>query len=122
MTAPSPWWFSPGSKFSRVGGAHVSVPAWFQARVRLGHRAGHQWDRLAELKVIKVKVLVAQVVSDSLQPARLLCPWDSPCKNTGVGSSPGDLPDPGIEPMSLSSPVMPGKFFNTSATWEAQNL
>ena len=31
------------------------------------------------------------VVSDSLrphglQPARLLCPWDSPGKNTGVGS------------------------------------
>ena len=31
-----------------------------------------------------------QVVSDSLcphglQPARLLCPWDSPGKNTGVG-------------------------------------
>ena len=26
------------------------------------------------------------VVSDSLQPhARLLCPWDSPGKNTGVG-------------------------------------
>ena len=25
------------------------------------------------------------VVSNSLQPARLLCPWDSPGKNTGVG-------------------------------------
>ena len=39
----------------------------------------------------KVKVLVTSVVSDSLrphglQPARLLCPWDSPGKNTGVGS------------------------------------
>ena len=43
------------------------------------------------------------VVSDSLQSARLLCPWNSPSKNTGVGSSspsPGDLPDPGIEPRS----------------------
>ena len=43
------------------------------------------------------------VVSDSLQSARLLCPWNSPSKNTGVGSSspsPGDLPDPGIEPQS----------------------
>ena len=33
---------------------------------------------------------VASVVSDSVrphrwQPTRLLCPWDSPCKNTGVG-------------------------------------
>ena len=25
---------------------------------------------------------------DGLQPARLLCPWDSPGKNTGVGSQP----------------------------------
>ena len=34
----------------------------------------------------------------------LLCPWNSPGKNTGVGSwlfpSPGDLPDPGIKPRS----------------------
>ena len=34
--------------------------------------------------------------------------------------SPGDLPDPGIEPESLKSPVLPGGFFTTSATWEAQ--
>ena len=47
-------------------------------------------------------------MSDSLQPhellpTRLLCPWDYPDKNTGVGSlfpSPGDLPKPGIEPRS----------------------
>ena len=34
---------------------------------------------------------------------RLLPPWDSPGKSTGVGChfpSPGDLPDPGIEPWS----------------------
>jgi len=29
---------------------------------------------------------------------------------------PGDLPDPGIEPMSLISPALAGKFFTTSAT------
>ena len=33
---------------------------------------------------------------------------------------PGDLPDPGIEPSSLRSPALAGKFFTTSATWEAQ--
>ena len=46
------------------------------------------------------------LMSDSLQPhglklARLLGPWDSPGKNTGVGSHSllqGDLPDPGIKP------------------------
>ena len=33
--------------------------------------------------------------------------------------SPGDLPDPGIEPMSLMFPAFSGRFFTTSATWEA---
>ena len=28
----------------------------------------------------------------------------------------GDLPDPGVEPVSLT---LPGRFFITSATWEA---
>ena len=43
-------------------------------------------------------------MSDSLRPhglwpTRLLCPWNSLGKNTGVPfPSPGDLPDPGIEP------------------------
>ena len=32
--------------------------------------------------------------------------------------SPGDLPDPGIEPMSLASPALAGGFFTTSANWE----
>ena len=32
----------------------------------------------------------------------------------------GDLPNPGIEPMSLMSPALVGQFFTTSATWEAQ--
>ena len=35
---------------------------------------------------------------------------------------PGDLPDPGIEPMSLMSSAVAGGFFTTSALWEAQNL
>ena len=33
--------------------------------------------------------------------------------------SPGDLPDPGIEPMSLESPALAGRLFTTSAAWEA---
>ena len=32
---------------------------------------------------------------------------------------PGDLPDPGIEPVSLMSPAVAGGFLTTSATWEA---
>jgi len=38
---------------------------------------------------VEVKVLVAQscltLLPHGLQPARLLCPWNSPGKNTGVG-------------------------------------
>ena len=32
---------------------------------------------------------------------------------------PGNLPDPGIKPMSCMYPALPGRFFTTSATWEA---
>ena len=32
---------------------------------------------------------------------------------------PGDIPDPGIEPMSLLSLALAGGFFTTIATWEA---
>ena len=32
---------------------------------------------------------------------------------------PGDLPDLGIEPVSLASPALAGGFFTTSTTWEA---
>ena len=59
------------------------------------------------------------VVSDSLQPhglqpARLLCPWGFPGKNSGVvgkGSLAllqGNLPNPGMEPVS---PALAGSFF-----------
>ena len=49
---------------------------------------------------------VCSVVSDSLQlhglwPSRLLCPWDSPGKNTGVGCYSllqGIFPTQGLNP------------------------
>ena len=37
----------------------------------------------------------------------------------GLPRPPGDLPNPGIEPMSLMSPALAGKFFTTHAAWEA---
>ena len=33
--------------------------------------------------------------------------------------TPGDLPNPGIEPASLVSPALAGGFFTTFTTWEA---
>ena len=34
----------------------------------------------------------------------------------------GDLPDPRIELASLMSPALAGRFFTTSASWEAQSV
>ena len=67
----------------------------------------------------------------------LLCPWDSPGKNTGVGCPcppPRDLPNPGIKPISHillncrrvsthwatweAPPALVGGVFTTSPTWE----
>ena len=70
---------------------------------------------------------LCSVMSDSLwphglQPTRLLCPWNFPGKNTGVGYHflpQGNLPDPGIEPLSLASPSLAGGFFICWATREA---
>ena len=69
---------------------------------------------------------VCSVMSDSLKP-----PLD--CSQPGSSvheifqaiileqvaiSSSRDLPNPGIKPVSLSSPALAGGFFTTSATWE----
>ena len=35
---------------------------------------------------------------------------------------PGDLPDSGIEPTSLTSPALAGRFFTISTTWEAPSV
>ena len=39
--------------------------------------------------------------------------------NGVVFPTPGDLSDPGIELASLVSPALAGRFFTTSATWNA---
>ena len=36
--------------------------------------------------------------------------------------SPGDLPNPGIKPPSLMSPVLAGGFFTISTTWGAHMM
>ena len=51
----------------------------------------------------------------------LLCPWNSPGKNTGVIdiSSSRNLPNPGIKLVSLMSPELAGGFLTTNNIWEA---
>ena len=54
--------------------------------------------------------------SHGLQPARLLCPWSFPGKNTAGGlpfPPPGELPDPGVKEMSLVSLALAGGFLST---------
>ena len=65
-----------------------------------------------------MKVIAAQfcltLQLHGLEPTRLLCPWDSPGKNTGVGCHAllqGNLPDPRMEPWSpaLQADSLPAK-------------
>ena len=58
-----------------------------------------------------------------LQPARLLCPWDSPGKNTGVGCCAhlqGIFPTQELNPKSLTSPALEGGFFTTGTSGKLQ--
>ena len=64
-------------------------------------------------------------VSDSATPGTVArqapLPWDSPGKSTGVGCYvflQGIFLPQGSNPR-LMSPVLAGRFFTTSATWEA---
>ena len=64
---------------------------------------------------------VTSVVSDylglsGLQPVRLLCPWDSPGKITGVACHAflqGIFPDPGIKPSSPEFLALQADSFTT---------
>ena len=69
---------------------------------------------------------VASVVSDSATPwtvayqAPLSMGFSRQEYWSGLPCTPpGDLLDPGVEPMSLMSPALAGGFFTSSATWEA---
>ena len=70
---------------------------------------------------------VASVVSDSLpphglQPIRLLCPWEFSRQEYWSRlpfPPPGDLPDPGVELASLTSPALASRFFTIIPTWES---
>ena len=58
-----------------------------------------------------------------LHPSWLPCPWGFSRREYWTGlprpPPPGDLPAPGIEPASLTSPALAGRFFTTSTIWEA---
>ena len=115
------------------GGKSIYYRNW--GTVELGWNLNEEGDfffinHLNHCECMKMKALFVQSCltlcnpMDSKYPARHLCPWNSPGKNTGVGChslTPGDLPNPGIKPALrerrpalkvVSSPSeLPGKPF-----------
>ena len=90
-----------GIKSGKITWSFLFVPTSLPTQVR--------YTRYAKNKSTSVS---HSTVSDSLrpqglEPARPLCPWDSPGTNTGVMPfpSPGDPPNPGIELPSPASPA-----------------
>ena len=70
----------------------------------------HQVSKEEKLQDSK-KVCVCAKLLQSCQSAKLLCPGDSPGKNywSGLLCPPsGDLPDPEIKTVSLTSPALAG--------------
>ena len=70
--------------------------------------------------LLKVSQCVMSLQPHGLQPSRLPCPWYFSRRKYWIGRpfpSPGNLLDPGIKPMSLTSPSLAGRFFIPGATW-----
>ena len=95
----------------------------------LGHgraRVGGQTLTLAEDPVCAcsvTSVVSASLQPRGLQPAGLLCPWDSPGKNTGAGCHAllqGIFSTQGSNLCLIMFPALTGGFFTTSTTLEAQ--
>ena len=90
-------------------------------------REAWSMDKAAEAAGLGLTWLRCSIMSNSLWP-----PWTvAPKAPLSMGffqqeywsglpfPSPADLPNPGIEPVSLMSSTTAGRFFTTSATWEA---
>ena len=80
---------------------------------------------MAHESVLSCLSYVQLYVNPWTVPTRILCPWNFPGKNTGVGRhllSLGHLPDPGVEPESLVSPTLAGGFFTTAPRGEPHSL
>ena len=68
--------------------------------------------------------ILCNTMDCSQSAARLLCPWDSPGKNTVEGCHAllqGIFPIQGSNPC-LMSPALAGRFFTIRATWQNLNL
>ena len=85
------------------------------------------WDTNIHASSKRSACSVVSVLSDSLRPhglesTRLLCPWDSPSKNTRVGCHAllqGIFPTQVSNPRFLHLPCITGRFLTHRAIWEA---
>ena len=83
---------------------------------RNGNLSVDYYQLWSELCVLSHSVGSSSLQPCGLQPARLLCSWNSPGKNIGVGCQfllQGIVPFPGMELVSLVSPELVGWFFTT---------
>ena len=101
---------------SRCGSGLQSVPTWLSVKSLL---ASSQW-RLLLLSFNHCYVqFFATLWTAACQAPLSMGFHRQECLSGLPLPAPGDLPDPGIEPTSLTSPALAGGFFTTSTAWEA---
>ena len=66
--------------------SYMTRPRFFYQCGKISSPCFHMWPAEGTLRAVQQScVLLASSCPHGLWPARLLCPWDSPGKNTGVG-------------------------------------
>ena len=115
---------------------HFIVPNKINALQSLENKQKISREKAFHKKNETIMKITVSMCAESLQSCLTLC---NPIGCSQSGSSvhgfsrqdyqsglpcppPRDLPDSGIEPESFLSPTLAGRFFNTSATWEAHFL
>ena len=88
--------------------------SWLRSQTRVSCIAGGFFTSWAtsEVRLFMTPGAVACQASQSTEFSRQEYWSGFPC------SSPGDLPNPGIESVSLTSPALADGFFTSSATWK----
>ena len=107
-----PLWISSSSPWL----GDVSVSLFWEPGIRHLHKQSvHMLSRFSRVKLFATLWTIACQAPLSMGFSRQEYWSGWPCP------PPGDLPDPGIKPMSLTSSALAGEFLTTSATWEAQS-
>ena len=108
--------------------AHGSQPARFSQAVHISPQICIQWPQTITMMYLHHMLHCAQSLSHVQLCGPMDCTHQSPLsmefsrKQYWSGlpfPTPGDIPNPEIEPTSLESSTLAGRFFITTATWEA---